>query len=375
MFKQNTACILFAVVFILGVSGCKSQYPELEDGIYAEINTTKGKMIAKLHYKKAPITSANFISLTDGTNTLVTDSLKGKKFYDGLIFHRVMDKFMIQGGDPLGTGLGNPGYRFMDEIHPDLKHDKPGVLAMANAGANTNGSQFYITEVPRPDLDNRYSVFGELVIGLDVQDSISNVKTDNRDKPLDSVVINQLNIIRKGKEAKQFDAPEVFKNHFIEREKKEKAQKARREKILKETVEKHTKQKQDAVTLESGLKYFISEKGNGAPLKVFSKAKTHYALFFEDGTLLDTSNLNLAETLEAVNERKKAANRYIPITADLSPDAPMIAGFKEGLQQLNVGDKATLFIPYHLAYGEAGIRGIPPKTNLIFEVEILSLAK
>lgn len=375
MFKQYTACVFLAAVFILGLSSCKSQYPELEDGIYAEFNTSKGKMVAKLYYQKAPITSANFIALADGTNTLVTDSLKGKKFYDGLIFHRVKDKFMIQGGDPLGTGAGNPGYRFMNEFHPDLKHDKPGILAMANAGPNTNGSQFYITEIPRPDLDNRYSVFGELVMGLDVQDSISNVETDNKDKPLDSVVINQLNIIRKGKEAKQFDAPEVFKNHFAEREAEEKAEKARKAKILKATIEKHATQKEEATSLESGLKYYISKKGNGEPLKVFSKAKTHYALFFEDGTLLDTSDLSLAETMEAVNERKKAANRYLPITADLSPDAPMIAGFKEGLQQLNVGDKATLFIPYHLAYGEAGNRGIPPKTNLIFEVEILSLAK
>lgn len=375
MLRLSIANTLILAVFILSLSSCKSQYPELEEGIYAEFNTTKGKMLAKLHFKKAPITSANFISLAEGTNPSVIDSLKGKTFYDGLIFHRVKDKFMIQGGDPLGTGRGGPGYRFMDEFHPDLTHDKPGVLAMANSGPNSNGSQFYITEVPRPDLDNRYSVFGELVLGINIQDSISNVKTDNRDKPLDSVIINQLNIIRKGKEAKQFDAPDVFVNHFAEQEKKEKAEKALKEKILKETVEKHKKQKQDAVVLESGLKYFISKKGEGEPLKVFSKAKTHYALFFEDGTLLDTSDLTLAEALNAVNERKKAANRYTPIISDLSPESPMIAGFKEGLQQLNVGDEATIFIPHHLAYGEAGNRGIPPKTNLIFEVKILSLTK
>lgn len=364
--------ILFLTIFC---SGCKSQYSDLDDGIYAEINTTMGKMVAKLHYKQAPITSANFISLVEGTNTLVTDSLKGKKFYNGLIFHRVIDKFMIQGGDPLGTGSGNPGYRFMNEIHPDLKHDKPGTLAMANAGPNSNGSQFYITEVPRPDLDKRYSVFGELVIGLDVQDSISNVEVDDRDKPLDSVFINHLNIIRKGKEAKRFDAPRVFENHLIAEEQRQKEAKERKERILKETLAKHADQKEKATTLPSGLSYFISKKGNGDPLKETSKALTHYALFFEDGTLLDTSNLPLAEALGAVNERKKAAKMYKPITADLSPDAPMIPGFKEGLQQLAVGDKATIFIPYHLGYGESGSRGIPPKTNLIFEVEILSLTK
>ncbi|GAL69948.1 peptidylprolyl isomerase [Jejuia pallidilutea] len=375
MWRLRIISVSLPMVVVLLLFGCKSQYPELEDGIYAEFNTTKGKMVAKLHYKKAPVTSANFISLAEGTNTLVDENYKGKKLYDGTIFHRVINGFMIQGGDPLGTGNGNPGYRFMDEFHPDLKHNKPGILAMANPGANSNGSQFYITEVPRPDLDNRYTVFGELVIGLDVQDSISNVETNAEDKPLDSIVLQQLHIIRKGSEAKKFDAPKVFENHFAEREKREKAAKAKKEKIKTETKNKHGKQKEKAIELESGLKYFISKKGNGEPLKVFSKAMTHYALFFEDGTLLDTSNLKLAETLGAVNDRKKAANAYKPIKADLSPDAAMIAGFKEGLQQLNVGDKATLFIPYHLGYGEAGNRGIPPKTNLIFEVEILSLAK
>ncbi len=375
MFKLNNVTVYILTVCTLILSSCKSQYPELEDGIYAEINTTKGKMVAKLHYKKAPVTSANFIALAEGSNTLVNDKYKEKKFYNGLIFHRVKDNFMIQGGDPLGTGLGNPGYRFMDEFHPDLKHDKPGILAMANSGPNSNGSQFYITEIPKPNLDNRHTVFGELVIGLDIQDSISNVKKDARDKPLDSVVINELNIIRKGKDAKKFDAPKVFKDHFAEREKREKAEKERKEKIKNETIEKHRIQKEKAITLESGLKYYVSEAGNGEPLKIFSKAKTHYALFFEDGRLLDTSDLTLAEALGAVNERKKAANAYQAITADLSPDAAMIPGFKEGLQQLNVGDKATLFIPYHLGYGESGNRGIPPKTNLIFEVEVLSLAK
>ncbi|MGC6431299.1 MAG: peptidylprolyl isomerase [Jejuia sp.] len=365
------------VLFICGLTlfSCKSQYPELEDGIYAEINTSKGKMVAKLFYKKAPITSANFISLAEGTNALVSEQYKKKKYYNGLIFHRVMDNFMIQGGDPLGTGRGNPGYRFMNEFHPDLKHDKPGILAMANAGPDTNGSQFYITEVPRPDLDNRYSVFGELVMGLDIQDSISNVKTDAADKPLDSVIINELNIIRKGSDAKGFDAFDVFKNHFAEEEKRKKEEKEKQERIKSEYKAKHSLQKAEATTLPSGLSYYVSEKGEGPALKVNDQIMSEYALFYENGFLVDTSNLNLAETLNAVNERKKAANRYIPIKADLSPDAPMIPGFKEGLQQLNVGDKATIFVPYHLGYGESGSGKIPPKTNLIFEVEILSLVK
>ncbi len=375
MLKSFRSSSILLLVLGFTILSCKSQYPELEDGIYAEINTTKGKMVAKLFYDKTPVTCANFISLAEGTNTLVSPEYKKKKYFNGLIFHRVMDKFMIQGGDPLGTGRGNPGYRFMNEIHPDLKHDKPGVLAMANAGPNTNGSQFYITEVPRPDLDNRYTVFGELVIGLDVQDSISNVKTDERDKPLDSVVINDLNIIRKGSDAKSFDASDVFKNHFAVEEKRKKEEKEKQERIKSEYKAKHSLQKAEATTLPSGLSYFISEKGEGHDLKVNDQIMTEYSLFYEDGVLVDTSDLNLAETLDAVNERKKAANRYIPIKADLSPDAPMIPGFKEGLQQLKVGDKATIFVPYHLGYGESGSGRVPAKTNLIFEVEILSLVE
>lgn len=282
---------------------------------------------------------------------------------------------MIQGGDPTGTGSGSPGYKFNNEHHPDLKHDKPGILSMANSGLNINGSQFFITEVSRPDLDNRYSVFGELVLGIDIQDSISNVKTGMGDKPIEDVVIEELNIIRKGREAITFDAPDTFGNHFIEVEKREKEKAKRAEEILKSTKEKFNKQKEEAITLPSGLQYIITEKGNGEKLKATDKVSTHYAVYFDSGKLLQTSKLEIAEALEVVDEKLKAAGRYQPITADISPNARMIAGFKEGLQQLNVGDKATLFIPYHLAYGEAGMRGIPPKSNITFEVEVIEIVK
>ena len=121
---------LFVILITISLSSCKAQYPDLEDGIYAEIITTKGVMLAKLDYKKVPITVANFVSLAEGTNTMVKEEYKKKKYYNGLIFHRVIDKFMIQGGDPTGTGSGNPGYKFNGEFHPDLKHDKAGVLSM-----------------------------------------------------------------------------------------------------------------------------------------------------------------------------------------------------------------------------------------------------
>jgi peptidyl-prolyl cis-trans isomerase A (cyclophilin A) len=373
---MNKLKLPFHILFfslLISFSSCNAQYTELEDGLYAEFITTKGTMVAKLEYEKTPITVANFISLAEGTNKMVSTEYKGKKFYNGLTFHRVMDGFMIQGGDPLGNGLGNPGYKFKDEFHPDLKHDKGGILAMANSGPNTNGSQFYITEIPKPHLDNGYSVFGELVIGLNIQDSISNVKTDANNKPLEDVIIKEVNIIRKGKEAKSFKAASIFNNHFAETEKLEKEKAAKTEAILAANKDKFTKQKEEALKLASGLQYTITEKGTGEKLTENSKFLAHYAVFFENGKLLETSNLETAEACDAVNEKRKMADQYQPIACDISANARMIAGFKEGLKQLSVGDKATLFIPYHLAYGEAGNRAIPPKSNLIFEVEIIEL--
>lgn len=363
----------FLLIILLTHSSCKSQYPDLEDGIYAEFITTKGIMLARLNYDKTPVTVANFVSLAEGTNTMVDSLYQGKKFYNGLTFHRVMDNFMIQGGDPTGTGNGNPGYIFMDEFNTDLKHDKPGILSMANSGPNTNGSQFFITEIPKPHLDNVHSVFGELVIGIDVQDSISNVQTDSNKRPIEDVVMNELNIIRKGNKAKSFNAPKVFYNHFIEEERIAKENAKKEAALLKATLEKFKKQQEQAITLDSGLQYFITEKGTGKKLKTTSKVLTHYTVFFENGKLLETSKLEIAEAHNMVDEDRKMANQYKPIKADISPNARMIHGFKEGLLQLSVGAKATLFIPFHLGYGAAGSRDIPPKTNLIFEVEIVEL--
>lgn len=224
--------LLLALLFVLNTS-CKEEYPDLEDGLYAEFVTTKDTMIAKLFYDKVPVTVANFVALAEGTHPMAEEQYKGKPFYDGITFHRVMDNFMIQGGDPTATGSGTPGYRFTADFHPDLKHDKPGILSMANSGGfNTNGSQFFITEVPYPSLDaydaegnlkpcdqprvSCHSVFGELVKGIEVQDSISNVKTGPGNKPVEDVIITKLTIIRKGSDAKSFDAAKVFESQLPE---------------------------------------------------------------------------------------------------------------------------------------------------------------
>lgn len=267
---------IFLLALIIQINACKAPYPELEDGIYAEFITNKGTMVAKLEQEKTPATVANFVSLAEGTNTLVAEAYKNKRFYDGLTFHRVIADFMIQGGDPKGDGSGNPGYRFNDEFDPSLKHDKKGILAMANSGYGTNGSQFYITHKATPWLDaydeegflkncedrrvSCHTVFGEVVLGLEVIDSIKQNDT-----------IEQVKIIRKGKKAKNFNAPKVFENHLIEAERLEKEEKAKAEAIIKASKEKFDQQKAKATTLSSGLQYFISEKGTGKNCPIMLK--------------------------------------------------------------------------------------------------------
>ena len=163
----------------------------------ATFDTNRGPFKVKLYNDKSPKTVENFVGLATGTKEW-TDPKTGEKvkrpFYDGLVFHRVIKDFMIQGGCPLGTGTGGPGYRFNDEFHPELKHSKPGLLSMANAGPNTNGSQFFITTVPTPWLDNRHAIFGEVTEGYDVVDAIGKTKTGPMDRPVEAVVINKVTI-------------------------------------------------------------------------------------------------------------------------------------------------------------------------------------
>jgi peptidyl-prolyl cis-trans isomerase A (cyclophilin A) len=166
--------------------------------LHARFTTSEGSFRIRLFDDKVPNTVANFVGLAEGTKEFV-DPTSGQKstrpFYNGLVFHRVIDNFMIQGGDPLGTGSGGPGYRFADEFHPSLRHDKPGILSMANAGPNTNGSQFFITLVPTPWLDNRHSVFGEVVEGMDVVSRIGSTPTRN-DRPVTPITIESVTIER-----------------------------------------------------------------------------------------------------------------------------------------------------------------------------------
>ena len=325
------------------------------------IQTNNGSIILKLAFDKAPITVANFVSLSEGENQKVSEEFKSKKYYDGIKFHRVIPDFMIQGGDPTGSGSGGPGYRFDDEFS-ELTHKGPGILSMANAGPGTNGSQFFITHKATPWLDGKHTVFGEVIEGQEVVDSI---QQDD--------LIEEVTIIRKGREAKQFDAPKVFTSYFDQKETLAKEREAKSNAIKQRNASKFEALKASAPTTSSGLQYQITAKGNGAAVISTNKATVHYAVYFVDGTLLETSKLEIAEANNSVNQQRKSANQYNPIPAEVGPDAAMIEGFKEGLRLLSQGDQATLFLPYTLAYGAKGIQGIPPQSDLIFEVEIVSV--
>jgi FKBP-type peptidyl-prolyl cis-trans isomerase len=280
-----------------------------------------------------------------------------------------MADFMIQGGDPTGTGSGNPGYRFKDEIVDSLRHDKAGILSMANGGPNTNGSQFFITLKPTPWLDGIHTVFGEVVEGMDVVDSIGVVETAERDRPVADVMMNAIEIIRNGKEAKNFDAVKIMSDYFAEEE----AAIAAMEKIKSDLANEIASQKNAAETLPSGLKLIVMEEGSGEKPKIGQKVMVNYAGYLENGTLFDSNYEAVAQKFGVFDPKRKLGGGYESFPMDYSMEANLIPGFKEGLLTMKVGDKIRLFIPPHLGYGQQGFGPIPPNADLVFDLEITGL--
>ena len=308
----------------------------MNNGIYAKFKTRKGDILVNLEYEKTPGTVGNFVALAEG-NLENNVKEQGTPYYDGLKFHRVIPDFMIQGGCPLGTGTGGPGYQFDDEIHPDLKHDAPGKLSMANSGPATNGSQFFITHIETSWLDGKHTVFGNVVEGQDVVDAVA--QGDEM----------SIEIIRVGTNAEAYNAVEAFRTFEGSRAKREEEEKKKQQEIL------------DTVALgydetTSGLRYKILQNGDGKQAIKGANVSVHYKGQLLDGTVFDSSY-----------KRKQPIEFPVGV-------GQVIAGWDEGILLLKVGDKARFVIPSSLAYGESGAGGvIPPNATLIFDVELMDV--
>ncbi len=309
----------------------------MQEGIYAKFNTSKGEILVKLTHDKTPGTVGNFVALAEGK---LKNSAKaeGEPYYNGLKFHRVIPDFMIQGGCPLGTGTGDAGYKFDDEFHADLSHNEPGVLSMANAGPGTNGSQFFITHIATPWLDNKHTVFGHVASGQDIVDSVAQ-----------GDAIESLEIVRLGEAAESFDAVAAFEEF--------KSSKAGR--IAEENAKQAAELDKVAAGFEatdSGLRYKIIQKGSGDQATSGQQVSVHYEGSLLNGQVFDSSY-----------------KRNDPISFQLGI-GQVIKGWDEGISLLRVGDKARFVIPSELGYGSTGAGGvIPPNATLIFDVELMKV--
>ncbi|MGB0316249.1 MAG: peptidylprolyl isomerase [Flavobacteriaceae bacterium] len=305
------------------------------NGIYARLNTSKGTILIELTYQQTPGTVANFVGLAEGTQKN-EHKKEGTPYYDGLIFHRVIADFMIQGGCPQGSGVGGPGYQFDDEFHPELKHDRAGTLSMANAGPATNGSQFFITHGPTAWLDGKHTVFGYVVEGQEVVDLVAQGDS-----------IESLTIERHGKEAEAWNATEAFHAFISSGEERKKAT----EKAAQEALSKLTTGMEKTA---SGLFYKITKAGEGAQPEKGAEVTVHYKGTLVDGTVFDSSY-----------QRKEPIKFSVGV-------GQVIPGWDEGILLLNKGAAARFVIPSQLAYGAQGAGGvIPPHATLVFEVELV----
>ena len=348
--NKKFICILLCASILISIGGCSPMSESMKaiegkDGVFAIMETSQGEIVLELHYKQTPLTVTNFVGLAEGKLT----AAKGKSFYDGLKFHRVISKangdgqdFMIQGGDPAGNGTGGPGYKFPDEFVDELIFDKPGKLAMANSGANTNGSQFFITIVETPWLDDKHTVFGKVVSGQDVVN-----KTKQGD------LIKKVTIVRQGEDAKNFTATqEDFDNRLVEL--KEKNRKAKEE-AFKKTIEMVEKKFAGSTKTPDGIYYTITKEGKGEKIGGRKTVTVKYKGYLLNDQVFDSSDFH--EPLEFITAGGK-----------------MIPGFDIMVQDMKLNEKRTIVLPPDLAYGEAGAGGvIPGNAYIAFDVEVISV--
>ncbi len=313
-----------------------------EDGLYACIKTTKGEIILALEYEKCPMTTGNFVGLAEGKipNAAIG---KGQPYYDGLIFHRVIANFMIQGGDPDGSGSGGPGYKFADEIHPDLKHTGPGILSMANAGPGTNGSQFFITHKATPWLDGKHTVFGHVIQGQDVVDRI-----EKGDK------METVTIVKVGIAANKFQGAKTF---IKVRKQTQKEQKKKQKKALKELAANTKSKYPKAKPTKDGVFVQVNKQGEGKAITKGQKVEIHYTgTFLKDGKKFDSS---------------KDSNKTLPFVVGRGQ---VIPGLDKGIRSFLKGGSGVIIIPWQMAYGAHGRPPvIPEKADLVFEVEVVNV--
>jgi peptidyl-prolyl cis-trans isomerase A (cyclophilin A) len=323
-----------------GTSPAAPSDSSLGNGVFARISTDRGDIVVQLEFQKTPLTVCNFVALAEGKMNVTG----GKRYYDGLTFHRVIADFMIQGGDPQGTGSGGPGYRFPDEIVSSLKHDGPGVLSMANAGPGTNGSQFFITHVATPWLDGKHTVFGKVVEGQNVVDAIR-----QGDK------IKTITIIRNGPLANQFKADQAAFDSLLKEINAGAADKSKAQRDA-DIAQINTKYP-NAVQTASGVKYVIQKKGNGNKPAAGKTVQVNYKGSFLSGKVFDSSDTQ---------------GRPLEFPAGVGK---VIKGWDEMVMDMQVGEKRIAIIPPELAYGERGAGNgvIPPNSFLVFEMELVGV--
>jgi peptidylprolyl isomerase len=312
----------------------------LDDGLFARITTNRGDIVIRLEYRQTPLTVCNFVALAEGKMNVN----RGKPYYDGLKFHRVIADFMIQGGDPLGNGTGGPGYRFPDEIVPQLKHDSAGTLSMANAGPGTNGSQFFITHKETPWLDGKHTVFGKVVEGQKVVDSIAQGDT-----------IVKVTIIRNGQAANAFKADQDAFDALLTQIKDAALSKMKAQRDA--DITQINKQYPNTKQTDSGIRYIVQKKGNGKKPVKGNMVSVNYI-----GKLIN----------DFVFDRSDVQGGPLKFQAGVGR---VISGWDESVLDMEIGEKRLVIIPPELAYGELDVGDglIPANSFLVFEMELVDI--